>query len=205
MPQSQKTHCVEHSNHLTKRHVPGALARAFQERTASLYALRSHAPDGCAATTRTGNRWLAGRSKAISTTARKLFRGKPQRIDFNQIVHQVRHSNGPPVERSVHVVNVEGKRFEYRGDQEPFRNCSHHHGYALVGASLLRRETKQSVCGGPMSAEPKPVIRCAIYTRKSCEEGLEQSFKFSRRSKGGLPGIRHQPTTGRLARSRDSS
>jgi site-specific DNA recombinase len=27
-----------------------------------------------------------------------------------------------------------------------------------------------------MSAEPKNVIRCAIYTRKSSEEGLEQSF-----------------------------
>jgi site-specific DNA recombinase len=27
-----------------------------------------------------------------------------------------------------------------------------------------------------MSAEPKAVIRCAIYTRKSSEEGLEQSF-----------------------------
>jgi hypothetical protein len=24
--------------------------------------------------------------------------------------------------------------------------------------------------------EAKPVIRCAVYTRKSCEEGLEQSF-----------------------------
>src|SRR5580704_12235653 len=27
-----------------------------------------------------------------------------------------------------------------------------------------------------MSVENKPVIRCAIYTRKSSEEGLEQSF-----------------------------
>ena len=27
-----------------------------------------------------------------------------------------------------------------------------------------------------MSTEPKAVIRCAIYTRKSSEEGLEQSF-----------------------------
>jgi site-specific DNA recombinase len=27
-----------------------------------------------------------------------------------------------------------------------------------------------------MSVEPKPVLRCAIYTRKSSEEGLEQSF-----------------------------
>src|SRR5258707_9469740 len=27
-----------------------------------------------------------------------------------------------------------------------------------------------------MSANPNPVVRCAIYTRKSSEEGLEQSF-----------------------------
>src|ERR1022692_2347564 len=27
-----------------------------------------------------------------------------------------------------------------------------------------------------MSADQKPVMRCAIYTRKSSEEGLEQSF-----------------------------
>jgi site-specific DNA recombinase len=27
-----------------------------------------------------------------------------------------------------------------------------------------------------MNAIPKPLVRCAIYTRKSCEEGLEQSF-----------------------------
>src|SRR5437870_7041912 len=27
-----------------------------------------------------------------------------------------------------------------------------------------------------MNSEPKPVVRCAIYTRKSSEEGLEMSF-----------------------------
>src|SRR3984885_10132683 len=27
-----------------------------------------------------------------------------------------------------------------------------------------------------MTLEPKPIIRCAIYTRKSSEEGLQQSF-----------------------------
>src|SRR5437773_8649938 len=30
--------------------------------------------------------------------------------------------------------------------------------------------------GGSMNTDPKPVVRCAIYTRKSSEEGLEQSF-----------------------------
>ena len=27
-----------------------------------------------------------------------------------------------------------------------------------------------------MSTDSKPILRCAIYTRKSSEEGLEQSF-----------------------------
>src|SRR5437773_196740 len=30
--------------------------------------------------------------------------------------------------------------------------------------------------GGSMNTDPKPVVRCAIYTRKSSEEGLEQAF-----------------------------
>lgn len=33
-----------------------------------------------------------------------------------------------------------------------------------------------------MSNEPKGVIRCAIYTRKSSEEGLEQSWHSVLRS-----------------------
>ena len=33
---------------------------------------------------------------------------------------------------------------------------------------------------GPTLNEPPPVVRCAIYTRKSTEEGLEQEFNRSR-------------------------
>ena len=30
--------------------------------------------------------------------------------------------------------------------------------------------------GNTKAAEPKKVVRCAVYTRKSTEEGLEQAF-----------------------------
>src|ERR1700678_151365 len=48
----------------------------------------------------------------------------------------------------------------------------------MVRSTLLRceRKTTESIDGGPVSAEPKSIIRCAIYTRKSSEEGLEQAF-----------------------------
>jgi site-specific DNA recombinase len=49
----------------------------------------------------------------------------------------------------------------------------------MVRAVVLwhqRRPNKQHAQGGPVSPEPNPAIRCAIYTRKSSEEGLDQSF-----------------------------
>src|SRR5271169_2674129 len=47
----------------------------------------------------------------------------------------------------------------------------------MVGTTLLRCEGQTTqFYGGPMSAEPKAIVRCAIYTRKSSEEGLDQSF-----------------------------
>jgi hypothetical protein len=45
-----------------------------------------------------------------------------------------------------------------------------------------------------MSPNPKPIKRCAIYTRKSSEEGLEQSFKLPPCSAGGLRGLYHKST-----------
>ena len=50
-----------------------------------------------------------------------------------------------------------------------------HHGNAVERARFLRAEEHE---GAPMK-EPRPVIRklrCAVYTRKSTEEGLEQEF-----------------------------
>jgi site-specific DNA recombinase len=50
-----------------------------------------------------------------------------------------------------------------------------------------------------MSLEHKPVIRCAIYTRKSSEEGLEQSFN-SLDAQRILGSFHSEPAAGRLAR-----
>ena len=36
-------------------------------------------------------------------------------------------------------------------------------------------------------------VRCAVYTRKSTEEGLEQDVQLPGRPAGGLRGLRHQP------------
>src|ERR1039457_1118509 len=50
----------------------------------------------------------------------------------------------------------------------------------MVRATVLRPKVppSQDACFPEvqMSADRKPVVRCAIYTRKSSEEGLEQSF-----------------------------
>src|SRR5664279_2402956 len=50
----------------------------------------------------------------------------------------------------------------------------------MVRATILRPKVppSQDACFPEvqMSAEHKPVVRCAIYTRKSAEEGLQQSF-----------------------------
>jgi site-specific DNA recombinase len=48
----------------------------------------------------------------------------------------------------------------------------------MVGAVVFRLEEQayQELIGVCMSNQQKPVVRCAIYTRKSTEEGLEQAF-----------------------------
>ena len=46
----------------------------------------------------------------------------------------------------------------------------------MVGSGVLRSETEPKGPNPLMSTGTKRAIRCAIYTRKSSEEGLEQSF-----------------------------
>ena len=53
--------------------------------------------------------------------------------------------------------------------QISFINRKIYHGGALVGSAILWLER-----GGATMNKPK--IRCAIYTRKSSDEGLEQEF-----------------------------
>src|SRR6266481_3415502 len=59
------------------------------------------------------------------------------------------------------------------------RDCPPDYRHAVVRATVFRNQTRVRKCqiaGGPMSLDRKTVMRCAIYTRKSSEEGLEQSF-----------------------------
>src|ERR1022692_1452188 len=47
----------------------------------------------------------------------------------------------------------------------------------MVGSSIFRSKAKATtIQGRPMNSDFKPTVSCAIYTRKSSEEGLEQSF-----------------------------
>ena len=48
----------------------------------------------------------------------------------------------------------------------------------------------------------KPIVRklrCAVYTRKSSEEGLEQEFNSLDAQREVLRGVHRQPENGRLA------
>ena len=57
--------------------------------------------------------------------------------------------------------------------QEPERGRARDHRHAMERAHLLRREAPW---GRQVSPRPARKLRCAVYTRKSSEEGLEQEF-----------------------------
>lgn len=66
----------------------------------------------------------------------------------------------------IHSVDVVDGGFRFRGElQIALGDRPQHHRRAMVGTKVL----------WPMSANGKR-LRCAIYTRKSSEEGLEQEF-----------------------------
>src|SRR5215831_9620534 len=60
--------------------------------------------------------------------------------------------------------------------RQPLRNRPRDHRHPLVGSRILRPEEEPGRKAKPMNAVSRPRVRCAIYTRKSSEEGLEQSF-----------------------------
>jgi len=90
-----------------------------------------------------------------------------------------RNAIGSSVGDQVHLVNVHVNGYEYHGTR--------YHSLSEIAAGSLahvvwpcfsesRTNLQATNSGGPMSADRKPMMRCAIYTRKSSEEGLEQSF-----------------------------
>src|SRR5918994_5526866 len=67
--------------------------------------------------------------------------------------------------------------------QEPERGGSRHHRHEVERLDLLRpqehpRSAAVSRTSKPDASKPAPVrkLRCAVYTRKSSEEGLDQEF-----------------------------
>ena len=76
----------------------------------------------------------------------------------------------------LHTVIIESDetiRWDGRTWNSLERSCPRDHRHPLVGSGLLRPFAEATEAG--MTAGLKPV-RCAIYTRKSSEEGLEQGF-----------------------------
>src|SRR5262245_34275829 len=65
----------------------------------------------------------------------------------------------------------EGLRVSRRAIRVAFAGGSPNYGQPLVGAGVLWPQAPKGSEG--MTA---PILRCAVYTRKSSEEGLEQSF-----------------------------
>src|SRR5271154_352782 len=62
---------------------------------------------------------------------------------------------------------------------EPLPNRPGDYRHQLVRPTLFRSQVKAGgnfPQGDSMSTEHKAIVRCAIYTRKSTEEGLEQPF-----------------------------
>src|SRR5690606_39607989 len=57
-------------------------------------------------------------------------------------------------------------------------HCAGHHRHALEQLGVLRPQEPQGaeISKPPEKSKPVRKLRCAVYTRKSSEEGLEQEF-----------------------------
>ena len=100
----------------------------------------------------------------------------------------VREWNGERYE-----VTVTRDGYEYRG--RPFKSLSaiarDDHRHPLERAALLRHS--QAGGGRLMQKTVVRPVRCAIYTRKSTEEGSGQRLQLARRPARGGRGLRRQP------------
>ena len=74
-----------------------------------------------------------------------------------------------------HVVTVTADGFDWQGRplQIAVGHCPRHHRHALERLGVLRAEKPSE---GRMTKPIVRKLRCAVYTRKSSEEGLEQEF-----------------------------
>src|SRR5690349_7315454 len=65
---------------------------------------------------------------------------------------------------------------ERRDISEPYQGGFCHHGHALERPQILRAAREGFQRGVVMKADAKKQVRCAVYTRVSTDQGLEQDF-----------------------------
>src|SRR6476660_9102721 len=91
---------------------------------------------------------------------------------------QARHHAGPRMERADAPGGGLGRRLclERQDLSEPHegRVCDHRHALEWTQILWVARQTVERIC--TMKARSTKVVRCAIYTRVSTEQGLEQDF-----------------------------
>src|SRR6476660_1192337 len=91
---------------------------------------------------------------------------------------QARHHAGPRMERADAPGGGLGRRLclERQDLSEPHegRVCDHRHPLEWTQILWVARQTVERIC--TMNARSTKVVRCAIYTRVSTDQGLEQDF-----------------------------
>src|SRR5580704_10320270 len=124
--------------------------------------------------------WAQRSQPSSSEGTGKLDRGQYEHIRITELGDQAWNSIDTSVEGANPCRERRGRqlRVQRRSIRKPFGDCTFDHRHSVVGATVFRLEsqTELELNGGCMTNPQKPVVRCAIYTRKSSEEGLEQSF-----------------------------
>ena len=113
----------------------------------------------------------------------------------------------------THTALIHADGIEWRGRLPlPFRDRAKDHRRPLVGPTVLRPQAAAPNADSRSRAEegrwPKAdlartgsTIRCAIYTRKSSDEGIEQEFNSLDAQREGLRGLYREPASCRLDRA----
>src|SRR6218665_3949331 len=177
-------------------------------------------------TTRPPPSWLAGEStglqdsgarlrRAETLSAQEARRGRRNRHPAEAVARRQpapaarHHPHAHLRRRRASRAGARPGRLRVSGAtlQEPVRDCGPHHRQPLVGPGVLRPEDARREEGDSMSAPRAnppatvtPKKRCAVYTRKSTDEGLDQEYNsLEAQRDAGLAFIASQRHEGWLA------